>query len=89
MSGFFRNIDPPPPHRPANVYPPPFVRREDQDTLAGWRGCGGSIVRKTPDIGLASYSIIPLRSTPSNVNYMFEGKYCTYTVLNDISVAVS
>jgi hypothetical protein len=23
MSGVFRNIDPPPPHRPASVYPPP------------------------------------------------------------------
>jgi hypothetical protein len=45
MSGVFRNIDPPPPHRPASVYPPPpppFVRGED--TLAGWRGGGGSIV---------------------------------------------
>jgi hypothetical protein len=23
MSGVFQNIDPPPPHRPASVYPPP------------------------------------------------------------------
>jgi hypothetical protein len=35
MSGVFQNIDPPPPHRPANVYSPPLVRGED--TLAGWR----------------------------------------------------
>jgi hypothetical protein len=27
----------------------------------GGKGVGGSIFRKTPDIGLASYSIIPLR----------------------------
>jgi hypothetical protein len=26
MSGVFQNIDPPPPHRPAIVYPPPLVR---------------------------------------------------------------
>ncbi len=44
MSGVFRNIapPPPPPHRPASVYPPPLARGED--TLAGWRGVGGSIV---------------------------------------------
>jgi hypothetical protein len=42
MSGVFQNIDPPPPHRPAGVYPsppPPLVRGED--TLAGWRGGWG------------------------------------------------
>jgi hypothetical protein len=39
MSGVFRNIDPPSPHRPASVYPPPLVRGED--TLARGRGVGG------------------------------------------------
>jgi hypothetical protein len=39
MSGVFRNIDPPPPHRLASVYHPPLERGED--TLAGWRGGGG------------------------------------------------
>jgi hypothetical protein len=52
MSGVFRNIDLPLPHRPASVYPPPLVRGED--TLAGWRGGGGSIVRKTLDTALYS-----------------------------------
>jgi hypothetical protein len=32
--------------------PPPLVRGED--TLAAWRGGGGSIIRKTPDTGLFS-----------------------------------
>jgi hypothetical protein len=32
--------------------PPPLVRGED--TLAGWRGGRGSIVRKTPDSALYS-----------------------------------
>jgi hypothetical protein len=41
MSGVFRNIDPPPPHHPASVYPPPLVRGDD--TLAAWRGVGESI----------------------------------------------
>jgi hypothetical protein len=58
MSGVFRNIDPPP-HRPASVYPPPVVRREE-DTLAGWRGGGGSIVRKTPDTALYSIYVSTL-----------------------------
>ncbi len=40
------------PHRPASMYHPPLVRVED--TLAGWRGGGGSIVRRTPDTALYS-----------------------------------
>jgi hypothetical protein len=42
MSGVFQNIeniDHPPPHRPASVYPPAFGAGED--TLAGWRGGRG------------------------------------------------
>jgi hypothetical protein len=41
------------------VCPPPALKAGY--TLAGRWGGGGSIFRKTPDIGLASYSIIPLR----------------------------
>jgi hypothetical protein len=58
MSGVFRNIDSPPLSPPGEcVLPPPplvpMVRGED--TLAGWRGGGGSIiVRKTPDTALYS-----------------------------------
>ncbi len=63
MSGVFQNIEPPPPHPLASVYPPPLERWED--TLAGWRGGGGLIFQKTPDIRFASYSIIPLRIYPS------------------------
>jgi hypothetical protein len=37
MSGVFQNIDPPTPHRPASVYPPPW----GEDTVAGWRGGWG------------------------------------------------
>ncbi len=47
---------PPPPLLPASVSSPRLWY-----TLAGRWGGGGSIFRKTPDIGLASYSIIPLR----------------------------
>jgi hypothetical protein len=56
MSGIFRNINPQPPHCPASVYPPPplpLVRGED--TLAGWRGGGGTIVRKTPDTRVGNF----------------------------------
>jgi hypothetical protein len=52
MSCVFQNIDPTPPHRPASVYPPPLVRGED--TLAGWKGGGGSIFWRTPDTALYS-----------------------------------
>jgi hypothetical protein len=58
MSGVFRNLDPPPPHQPASVYPPPLVRRED--TLAGWRGGRGSKVWKTPDTALYSIRVSTL-----------------------------
>ncbi len=55
MSGVFQNIDPPPPHRPASVYsPPPSAFDAGENTLAGWRGGGGSIFWKTPDIALYS-----------------------------------
>ncbi len=65
MSGVFQNIDPPPPppHRPASVYPPAFGARGY--TLAGWRGGGGSIVRKTPDTALYSIYVSILGPPPS------------------------
>ncbi len=57
MSGVFRTIYHPPPLHPASVSSP---RLWGQYTRRAVRG-GGSIFRKTSDIGLASYSIIPLR----------------------------
>jgi hypothetical protein len=52
MSGVFQNVDPPSPHRPVSVYPPPLVLGED--TLARGRGGWGSIFWKTPDTALYS-----------------------------------
>ncbi len=49
MSGVFQNIDPSP---PGECVPPAFGAGED--TLAGCRGAGGSIVRKTLDTALYS-----------------------------------
>jgi hypothetical protein len=72
MSGVFLNIYPPPPHRPASVYcvtPPPVVRGED--TLSGWRGGGGSIVRKTLDTALYSIYVSTLSTYPSSPLYMY------------------
>jgi hypothetical protein len=43
--------------------PPAFGAGED--TLAGWRGGRGSIVRKTPDTGLYSIYVSTLCSRPS------------------------
>ncbi len=59
MSGVFQNIYPHP--LTAHSPPPPLVRGRTHSL--GGEGVGGSIVRKTPVIGLASYSIIPLRKT--------------------------
>ncbi len=66
VSGVFKNIDPPPPVRPASVSSP-RTKGRGVHTRRAVRGVGGSIFWKTPDIRLASYSIIPLRdrlSTP-------------------------
>jgi hypothetical protein len=58
MSGFFRNIDPPPLTARRVCTPLPLVRGEDK--LAGWRGSGGSIVWKTPDTALYSIYVSTL-----------------------------
>ncbi len=68
MSGVFRYIDPPTPLSIQRVCPPP--------ALAGrWGGGGGgSIFWKTPDIGLASSSIISLRATVYTSSYLWLGE---------------
>jgi hypothetical protein len=69
VSDVFRTFDPPPPPSTQWVCssPAPKAGAAGGYTLGG----GGSIFRNTSDIGLASYSIIPLRSSltlPSCVN---------------------
>ncbi len=56
----FRTINPPPPLHPVSVSSPRTEGGGVHYTLAGPWGGGGSILRKTPDIGWASCSIIPL-----------------------------
>jgi hypothetical protein len=56
VSGVFQAIDPPPPLHPASVSSP-RTKGGGVHTLAG----AGSIFWKTPDTGLASFSLIPLR----------------------------
>jgi hypothetical protein len=61
VSHVFQNIDPPPPSLPGKCVPPAFVwgagggggGRTDSP---GGEGGGGSILWKTRDIGLPSYS---------------------------------
>ncbi len=63
------NYWPPPPLHPASVSSP--RTKGGGYTLAErWR-CGGSIFRKTPDIGLASCSIIPLRVQLLNQRFTY------------------
>jgi hypothetical protein len=64
VSGVFQNIDPPPPLHPASVSSP-RTKSGGGTHSPGDEGVGGggSTFWKTPDIGLASYSIIPLRAT--------------------------
>ncbi len=63
---------PPPPLHPASVS---FPRTKGVGgyTLAGRWGGVGPVFRKTPDIGLASYSIIPLRCTVNTYFTMYIG----------------
>jgi hypothetical protein len=76
MSCLFQNIDtpPPPPSRPASVYPPPLLRGED--TLAGWKGgwprVGGQYFgrRKTQLCTLPISN--PLCSVLTNISYYVE-----------------
>ncbi len=76
MSGVFQNIDPPPPSQPSECVLSPHPRR-GVHTRRAMRGVGGSIFWKTSDIGLASYSIISLRSIYSereiSRNILFQG----------------
>ncbi len=55
MSLIFQNIDPPPPSLPVECVPPAYVGGGGH-TRQAERGGGGSIVWKTRDIGLPSYS---------------------------------
>jgi hypothetical protein len=52
---------PPTPSPPSECVLPPPPPPPPKDTHRAVRGVGGSIFWKTPDIGLASYSIISLR----------------------------
>jgi hypothetical protein len=62
MSGVFRNIDPPPPHRPASVYPPPPRLR-----------CGGRITgRQPPPLYSVLYGIISRRRCVLPRNFSLE-----------------
>ncbi len=64
VSGVFLTIDPPPPLHPASVSSPRTKGGGGGTHSPGGVGGGGGGVNingKTLDIGLASYSIIPLR----------------------------
>ncbi len=64
VSGILKNIDPPPPSPPSECFLLPHQRQGGTHSLGG-EGGGGSIFLKTPDIGLASYSIISLWVKPN------------------------
>ncbi len=67
MSGVFRNIDPPAPLTARRVCTPPLPAfGAGEDTLAGWRGGGGSIVPETPDTALYSIYVSTLWVIPND-----------------------
>ncbi len=70
MSVVFRNIDPPPTHRPVNV---PLVRGED--TLARGRGGGGSIVQKTPNMLCILYMLVLCAYTHLQLHILYRGPW--------------
>ncbi len=76
------NYWPPTPLSTQRVCPPPAAKANGS-TLAGRWGGGGSIVRKTPDIGFASYSIIPLR-VPETTWWLLISKWLSTILFNKI-----
>jgi hypothetical protein len=89
VSDVFQNIDPPTLLHPASASSP-HTKGGGVITRREVRG-GGSIFWKTPDIGLASYRIIPLRVSQKNL-YLpkirtrkeIAGIYCTEGKREDI-----
>ncbi len=84
MSGVFRNIDPPPPHRPASVYPPPASGAGGGHTrwvMRGW----GSIVNSSEDARHCKYFVVSTLTKDIfllNLNFRHFHKMCSVNMLS-------
>ena len=65
MSGVFQNIDPPPPHRPASMYPPPAFGAGGGHTRWVERGLGVNILEDARHC-----SVLYFVANPKEFQYM-------------------
>jgi hypothetical protein len=84
MSGVFQNIDPPPPHHPASVYPPDFgagVRTRTRWVERGWGVNSSEDARHCSVLRIYKYFVLQMIERHSSFQSELR---CQYTVTKDL-----